>query len=346
MRFVSPLLKNVVYPAMHHGGWLGRSLRGGCAVVNYHGVVPTGYSSGDTFLDGNLVSATELLRQLQFLKAYYRIIEPKDFRAWIEHGNTLPERAVLVTCDDGLLNTLTEMLPVLQAEGVRCLFFVTAASCGDNPGMLWYEELYHLLQAGLVFDADLQLPATDGHAAVPVSASFQRRWWDAVLRASRLEAGARDEWMRGLREKCSLAPSHLSEQRWRLLSAHELIQMAAAGMSIGAHTLSHPVLSQCSEQEVRREIEGSKTALERVLGRPVWAFAYPFGSPDTMGEREVRVAREAGFTCAFLNVGGGGVDRTNPFAVPRTHVTADMNLAEFEAHMSGFHSRLQRAIRG
>jgi hypothetical protein len=35
------------------------------------------------------------------------------------------------------------MLAVLQAESVPCLFFVTAASCSDDPGMLWYEELYH-----------------------------------------------------------------------------------------------------------------------------------------------------------------------------------------------------------
>jgi peptidoglycan/xylan/chitin deacetylase (PgdA/CDA1 family) len=117
-------------------------------------------------------------------------------------------------------------------------------------------------------------------------------------------------------------------------------------MEIGAHTLSHPVLSACSEDLARQEIAESKRELERILGKPVWAFAYPFGNPGTMGDREVRLAREAGFTCAFVNTGGGTVDRSQRFKLSRTHVTAEMKLSEFEAHVSGLHHRLQHAVRG
>ena len=58
-------------------------------------------------------------------------------------------------------------------------------------------------------------------------------------------------------------------------------------MTIGAHTLSHPILSLCSDEEARHEIQQSKNDLEQALGRQVWAFAYPFGNSATMGEREV-----------------------------------------------------------
>jgi peptidoglycan/xylan/chitin deacetylase (PgdA/CDA1 family) len=279
------------------------------------------------------------------LKLNYHIIRPEDFRAWIEQGKALPERAVLLTCDDGLLNTLTDMLPVLQTEGLSCLFFVTGASCSDHPGMLWYEELYHLFRTSPALASEVYLPANNGQEPLASSASLQAKWWDAVLRASQLEDEARAEWLSTLRKKSSVPQSLLPERRWRLLNACQLKQMAQAGVSIGAHTLSHPVLSRCREEEVRREIARSKSEIERVLERPVWAFAYPFGDPLTMGEREVRIAREAGFACAFLNV-GGVANRSNPFALSRCHVTADMNLAEFEAHLSGFHSRLQRLIRG
>jgi peptidoglycan/xylan/chitin deacetylase (PgdA/CDA1 family) len=117
-------------------------------------------------------------------------------------------------------------------------------------------------------------------------------------------------------------------------------------MSIGAHTLSHPVLSLCSDEEARREIQESRSDLERTLGRPVWAFAYPFGNPSTLGEREVRLAREAGFACAFLNVEYWGSGLSDPFALPRTHVTQDTALPEFAAHLSGLHTRLQRLVGG
>jgi peptidoglycan/xylan/chitin deacetylase (PgdA/CDA1 family) len=370
MRIVSPLLKHAVYPAMHRVGWLARiHPNSGYAVVNYHGVVPSdhvpsdhsssdrassNHSGAESFLDGNLVRPEVLRKQLQFLKKDFEIIHPEDFRGWVEQDKPLPPRAVLLTCDDGLLNTLTDMLPVLRSEGVFCLFFVTGASSGDDPGkldprtlwprMLCYEELYRLMQTGALSESDLELPAE----AEPESSSktFQDRWWRTVRRASRLNAAARSDWMNRVRSHCGAKQSLGSERRWRLLNITELRLLSDAGMSIGAHTSSHPILSLCSDEEARREIQESKIELERALGRTVWAFAYPFGNPSTMGEREIRLAREARYACAFLNVEHWGSAPSDRFAIPRTHVTSQTTLAEFAAHLSGLHNRLQRAVGG
>jgi peptidoglycan/xylan/chitin deacetylase (PgdA/CDA1 family) len=347
MRLVSPLLKHAVYPALHQIGCLDHTMPpGGYAVVNYHGVVPSDHSPSDhsvaeSFLDGNLVRPETLRRQLQFLKTHYTVVRPEDFRAWIEQGRKLPSRAVLVTCDDGLVNTLTDMLPVLQSEGVPCLFFVTGASCSDTPGMLWYEELYLLMCARPLDGLDLQLPA---EKATGPSESFQARWWSTVRRASRLDARARADWMGLVRSHCDGMTVVRSEKRWRLVNIAELRALAEAGMTIGAHTLSHPVLSLCGEEDARREIQESKSDIEQVLGRPVWAFAYPFGNPSTIGERELGLAQEAGFGCAFLNVEHWRTGPANPFALPRIHVTVNTTLPEFAAHVSGLHARLQRTV--
>jgi len=343
MRLVSPLLKRVVYPAMRRAGWLDHTMPpGGYAVVNYHGVFPAGYSDGEEFLDGGLVQPLDLRRQLQFLKSHYRVIAPEDFRAWIEQGKPLPPRSVLVTCDDGLLNILTDMLPVLQDESVPCLFFVTSASCSEDPGMLWYEELYHLMQDQPLSGLDSQLPIEIG-AEFNSPENLQARWWSVVRRASQLNAEARVDWMTAVRTHCGPAPAR-PEKRWRLLNIRELKKLSEAGMSIGAHPRTHPVLSLCSDEEARREIQECKIEIEGALGRPVWAFAYPFGNPSTMGGREMLLARQAGFSCAFLNVEHWPGQGFNRFALPRTHVTTDMTLPEFAAHLSGVHTRLRRAV--
>ena len=370
MRLVSPLLKHAIYPALHHSGWLNRMMPPrGFAVVNYHGVVPPDHLSSsrrDDFLDANLTRPEEFRKQLKFLKDRYRVVHPEDFRAWVEQGKPLPERAILLTCDDGLLNGLTDMLPLLQSEELSCLFFVTSASCREKAGMLWYEELYHLMRSkppgvkgmgekGLgqkgMDEKDLQLPIDDAESAR--AGTFQGRWWSAVRRASRLEANQREAWLAQLRSRCGTVHDPGSEKRWRLLNLAELRQLAAAGMSIGAHTRSHPILSLCGDEEARSEIHQSKIELERALGCSAWAFAYPFGNPATMGEREVQIAREAGFSCAFLNVEHWDIGRqgaepndvplTNAFALPRIHVSFRTTLPELAAHLSGLHSRLQRA---
>jgi peptidoglycan/xylan/chitin deacetylase (PgdA/CDA1 family) len=347
MKLVSPMLKHAVYPTLRQIGYLDRVMPpGGYAVANYHGVLPVDYSDYDPFLDANLVGVEVFRKQLQFLKKHYHVIHPEDFRASIEQKKSFPPRTVLVTCDDGLLNCLTDMLPVLQSEGVPCLFFVTGASCGETPGMLWYEELYLLMRKAAFANLDSALPSPalpSEEATTPLSENFQSRWWNSVRRASRLDSTARADWMKLMRDHCG--PIHCpSEKRWRLLRATELRQMAEAGVCIGAHTMTHPVLSLCSEEEALREIQGSKHALEEAFEQTVWAFAYPFGNPATMGEREVRLAQQAGFTCAFLNVEHWPAQTADPYTLARTHISRDTATSELAAHLSGLHSRLQRSL--
>jgi peptidoglycan/xylan/chitin deacetylase (PgdA/CDA1 family) len=132
-------------------------------------------------------------------------------------------------------------------------------------------------------------------------------------------------------------------RRHRLLNRTELQQLAANGMTVGAHTMSHPILTQMPPELADREMRECREKLEALLGREVWALAYPFGHEGSARAREMRIAAEAGYTCAFVNYGGGVSREATPrFALPRAHVTAEMALPEFEAHLSGFHEGLQK----
>lgn len=344
MRLVSPLLKRAVYPVLQRIGWFDRTMPSyGYAVANYHGVLPSDHTDVDNFLDANLVQPEVLRQQLQFLKRHYHILHPDEFRASVEKKTLLPSRSVLVTCDDGLLNVLTDMLPVLQSEGVTCLFFVTGASCGEQTRMLWYEELYKLMRLRELKEDETRVPLEKDSRA-QLADSFETRWWSTVRRVSQLDAVSRADWMGALRDHRDFPQGFSSPRRSRLMNVAELKQLAQAGMSIGAHAMTHPVLSLCSDSEARYEIGASKHALERALHQEIWAFAYPFGNPATVGDREIKIAQEAGFSCAFLNVESWKSGGLGAFTIPRTHVSRDTSLPEFAAHLSGFHNRLQRSI--
>src|SRR5437660_12896465 len=127
MRIVSPLLKRAVYPLLARAGAFRRLSAEGLAVVTYHGIRPAGYEPVDPTLDGNLIRADMFRRQLQLLKAHYSLISREEMLRWRAGGAELTPRAVLLTCDDGLLNNLTEMLPIIDEETLRCLFFVPSA---------------------------------------------------------------------------------------------------------------------------------------------------------------------------------------------------------------------------
>jgi peptidoglycan/xylan/chitin deacetylase (PgdA/CDA1 family) len=349
MRLVSPFLKRVVYPSMSKAGLFRRLPAEGLAVVTYHGVIPVKYQQIDPALDGNLVAAETLSRHLRFLKADYNVVSPEEVLAWFERQEELPRRAVLLTCDDGLLNCLTDMLPILQEEAVPCLFFVTGASAGSARVMLWYEELFLLFLRAAAgrFEIDSGEQVLRGE----LGSVEQRRelWWSSVKRLSGVSFEARRAFLATAQDQLGAGgipkvddPDSTLARRFGLLNASELGDLASAGMTIGAHTMSHPMLSQCPRETAAAEIAQSRTALENVLGNPVWAFAYPFGDGQSVTPEVVEMARAAGFSTAFMNSGGGLATRLPQYSLPRIHVTSNMCMGELDAHVSGFYAWLQR----
>ena len=89
---------------------------------------------------------------------------------------------------------------------------------------------------------------------------------------------------------------HLDGEEGRLLDESEAGELVEAGMELGSHTLSHPDLRLLDGGELSRELEESKSAVERVIGRPCRTLAYPYGLYD---ERVVSAARAAGYELAF-----------------------------------------------
>src|SRR5439155_667725 len=85
-------------------------------------------------------------------------------------------------------------------------------------------------------------------------------------------------------------------------SRDTLLALAKAGHTIGCHTQSHPVLTRLSSTHVRRELRGSKLALEDALGQRVTAFCYPYGAYDA---RVRAIVQETGFDVGFtVDLGG------------------------------------------
>jgi peptidoglycan/xylan/chitin deacetylase (PgdA/CDA1 family) len=351
MKIVSPLLKRVVYPSFAKAGVFRRTAAAGLAVVTYHGVLPRGYELADEVFDSNLLPPEGFRQQIRLLKAQYTVISPEEMLLWSEKKLVLPPRAVLLTCDDGLVNNLTEMLPVLAEEGVHCLFFVTGASCDDEPATLWYEELFLLLLRAPA--GSFKIAAAEIEISGTLAGRDQRRalWWDSVKQLSQVGAASRKAFLDAARTRLrtdSDAPFPAndlpSQRRFRLLNRGELRRLESAGMTIGAHSMSHPMLSRLPPELARAEITESRACLEAVLGKRVWAFAYPFGDAQSVTQEILVMAKDAGYAAAFLNWGGGLGAELPPFAIPRIHVTASMDLAELEAHVAGFYSSLQRHV--
>lgn len=217
-------------------------------------------------------------RQIDFLRRYYNIVPLERLS---EPG--CPERSAVVTFDDGYRSVYTNAFPVLARQGLPATFYVATAAL-DNAQLLWINELNWLLRtrgtAGLgLAAARVGLP---GHA----SADLVVRWVQETMATAAII-----EFLSALRGAGTDALADARSRRL-YLSRGELAEMAAAGGSVGSHSVHHFDLTRLSREEVERELSVSAAEL-RAVGGFNGSFAYPFGRFDAAVRRR---ALAAGYT--------------------------------------------------
>jgi peptidoglycan/xylan/chitin deacetylase (PgdA/CDA1 family) len=108
--------------------------------------------------------------------------------------------------------------------------------------------------------------------------------------------------------------------RLKLLDADGLQEVAAMGVEIGAHTASHPALTEVAGDRLEYELTGAARLIEEAgLPRPR-AFSYPFG---LWNDGLAKAVRDAGYDVAFTVDRGVAHDGVDPHALPRIAVHAD-----------------------
>jgi peptidoglycan/xylan/chitin deacetylase (PgdA/CDA1 family) len=106
----------------------------------------------------------------------------------------------------------------------------------------------------------------------------------------------------------------------------ELREMADSGISIQSHSLTHRILTELSDQEVRFELEESRRRLEEITGRPVRHLAIPRAG---YSRRVRRIAREVGYSTVCCNNKGTANGLSDLLALPRIVVDREVGHEEF-----------------
>jgi peptidoglycan/xylan/chitin deacetylase (PgdA/CDA1 family) len=120
----------------------------------------------------------------------------------------------------------------------------------------------------------------------------------------------------------------LDKPHW--MSSRDLRRLAAAGMTVGAHTWDHQRVDRLAGGQWDVELVRPKAELERILGRRVEHFAYPYGAWDPAGFPHLAAA---GYRTAFQLA--GALDRSKPlYSLPRMLVGSTWTPAQLVAHLA------------
>jgi peptidoglycan/xylan/chitin deacetylase (PgdA/CDA1 family) len=280
---------------------------------------------------GLAVSPAHFEEQLRVLRGTRRPVPLTEFVRNLAAG-TLRASSVTVTFDDGYADNLFAAKPRLAAADVPATVFL-ATGFLDRRGEFWWDELARLFLLGdgprsfeLVvhghamhfdFGDDPRGGDTEGWRAWSIPLTRRQAAYVAVWDSlRRLEEEEREALMIEVRSKMSKRDR--SSGSGRAMTRAEVATLVSDGLvTIGAHTVFHPLLTGLGTAMRRSEIVESKAACEALLEGPAAAFAYPYGDLDA----EVRATvAGAGFACACATTNGPATTASDIFALPRLQV--------------------------
>jgi peptidoglycan/xylan/chitin deacetylase (PgdA/CDA1 family) len=215
-----------------------------------------------------------------------------------------------ITFDDGYADNHSVALPILRRLGLHATFFIATGYL--DGGCMWNDEIIETVRA---YEGDtLDLRALDlGHLPMH-SPGARRAAIDLLIGRLKYESPARRSQLAArVRTIANVdLPVNL------MMKSAEVRSLCAQGMAVGAHTHSHPILSQLPEREAHEQIAQSKRVLEALTNRPVRLFAYPNGKPgQDYTSVHVRQVRELGFIGACSTLPGCAVAASDAFQLPR-----------------------------
>ena len=299
-------MASLVYGAMRATGLtsLGRRLSNGAVVLCYHDVVPDAeIDDGDA--SGLHLPLSAFERQIRFAAEHFRIVTLDTCLDRLARGTSL-RGTLAITFDDAYEGVFKHAWPFLQRLGIPAAVFVIAGAGGRDEAFWWDR----------------------GEVSRAVTPESRRRWLTelhgegaAILRSIGADAPPRAE-----HPPRRAAP-------WATIAC-----AARAGLTVGAHSLTHRSLPTLEGSELRRELVESRDLITQHTGILPQYFAYPYGLWD---DRVRRAVQAAGYRAAFTLDRGEVSPQADPWTIPRLNVPSGIGDAAFEAWTAGMYLRRQ-----
>lgn len=274
-------------------------------ILTYHRV----NDLGDPFLDDSL--PTEVFeRHVAHVARYYCVLTVEDLVERMSRG-TLPRNALAITFDDGYRDTLTHAAPILARHGVPATVFLASGFIGTAE-VPWYDRL--ALAFKLTRARSVAAPWGE-----PIDLGTERLRLQGLRQTLRHLKRVPDEAARSVLDDL-LSRLGVTDPRCfknTMLTWDDVHALAGLGFSIGAHTITHPILSRITADRARQEIAGCRSMIAAACGRPPRAFAYPNGGAEDYTPAVVDMVRQAGFGCAVTTRLGLNTRATSPWELRR-----------------------------
>lgn len=236
-------------------------------------------------------SAEDLKQHLLFIKSNFEVIDQARFIDLINNDAPVDQRLAYITFDDGYVDNYELAFPLLTSLEIPATFFV-ATGLIESETIPWWDEIaWHIKHCHLD-----ELRLQSWQKTISLSQSTEQQNIREVLSQFKSSPTSIEEQLLELRRTTGLV---LENYQNEFMTWQHLIEMEAAGMTIGAHSHSHRIFSSLNAKELSHELSYAKKLLEEQLSSPVLSISYPVGDASTYNHEMFDEIERQGYQLAF-----------------------------------------------
>lgn len=299
--------KAVVARVLHRCGVLAADRRKlakkqAVCVLGLHRVMTEEQKARANSQDGIILTDRVFENMMEYLVENFRLVSVEALLDAIPTADG-PKPLCIVTFDDGWHDNYVTAFPILKRLGVPATILLATSYIGTSK-TFWVEQMRSACN-----DGESLRRVRQRFAGALGKAGEAVRVDEVIEYLKHMPARQRQ---RELEEV--LLPGGEGGEGDRMLTWEEVEQLEHAGISFGAHTVSHPLLCYEDEQTVEQELRESREQIESRLGTRVRCFAYPNGNWDA---RVRQWTEKVAYECAFTTQPGWHFPGEDRFTIKR-----------------------------
>ncbi len=287
-------------------------------ILLYHGVTQT-QGRGIQNYSGKHIHVDQFVDQIRHLKRHCSILSIDEVVRLTQAGEPFPERAAVVSFDDGFENNYTVAAPILDDIGVPAVFYISSGIVNTNM-MFWVDEIEDCVNLTAKTSMTMALDK-------PIAFSTSSRE-DKIATIERIKqyckrsaSGEKNRVIAALIEASGVIPAVDHAVDYRKISWKQAREMAANPLfTIGGHSLYHDILSELLLERMHDDIRLSIDLLRYQLERPIVHYSYPEGQAHHFNEDVIKCLRANGIVCSPSAIDGINPEGTDLFRLRRSMV--------------------------
>jgi peptidoglycan/xylan/chitin deacetylase (PgdA/CDA1 family) len=313
-----------------------RANRAKAVVAMYHGFTAADAHDGIENHEQKHLHIRTFRAQLEFLKGHYQVIPLSELIQALASDAPLPDRAAVITIDDGYRSIYTVAYPALAALRLPAAVFL-ATEFVDGRRCLWTDRVEYAVSHATneAFDLEIGGERLSVHLKDRLSQMAADKRLRSAMKA--LPQEQRDDAVAALEEAAGARLDATSgNDLYEPLHWHETAEMVKSGLiSIGSHTHTHVILARCAPERAAAELGQSKQIIENRLGLPCNLFCYPNGRRGDFNGVTKQLLRDQGFAGALTTVYGMNGRGADPYEIHRYNLGKPMMEGELEVRLAG-----------